>query len=185
VLWNSSAYESLETLSLLEDTIDVYLPDLKTLDPDLAARFFHAPDYPEQAEAAILKMVEMRGKPVYSGTSLIRGVILRHLVLPDRLESTRRVLRWFAEHVRGRALFSLMFQYTPSGKPGNPVSPPGRCINREEYELVLGWLEEFDIAEGFYQELVPDNEWLPDFRRTNPFLSDLSEPVWHWREGFV
>jgi putative pyruvate formate lyase activating enzyme len=183
VLWNSSAYESLEALSLLEDTVDLYLPDLKTLDRETAGRFFHAPDYPERAEAAILKMAEMRGKPVYAGNSLIRGVMVRHLVLPDHLESTRRVLRWFADWLRDRALFSLMFQYTPSGKPGN--SAPRRCISREEYETVLAWLEEFDIADGFYQELVSDKDWLPDFYRTNPFSSALSEPVWHWRRGFV
>jgi putative pyruvate formate lyase activating enzyme len=183
VLWNSSAYESLEALSLLEDTVDLYLPDLKTLDRETAVRFFHAPDYPERAGAAILKMAEIRGNPVYAGNSLIRGVMVRHLVLPDYLGSTRRVLRWFADRLRGRALFSLMFQYTPSGKPENSV--PGRCISREEYETVLGWLEEFDIADGFYQELASDGDWLPDFHRTNPFLSALSEPVWHWRHGFV
>jgi putative pyruvate formate lyase activating enzyme len=75
-----------------------------------------------------------------------------------------------------------MTQYTPM-KGGRDV--PGRYVNQEEYETVLGWLEEYGIEDGFYQELVPDNEWLPDFNRTNPFSSQLSLPVWHWKEGLL
>jgi putative pyruvate formate lyase activating enzyme len=168
VLWNSSAYEG--DLSILEDTVDIYLPDLKTLDGALAGRFFKAPDYPEYAERAILRMMETRPGQV----------IVRHLVLPDHLDSTREALRWFAGHSRGRARLSLMTQYTPVG-----AHVPGRYVSQGEYETVLGWLEEFDIGEGFYQELAPGDSWLPDFRRRNPFPPALSEPVWHWRTGFI
>jgi putative pyruvate formate lyase activating enzyme len=208
VLWNSSAYESTEALSLLEDTVDVYLPDLKTMDSDVADRFFRAPDYPEQAEAAILRMLESRGRLRWEYRApapgddavpvLVSGVMIRHLVLPDHLASTKKVLRWFAEHGRGRVLLSLMTQYTPpersraGGKAERPEetgrlreSPPQRYVGRREYERVLRWLEEFDIKDGFCQELIPDSGWLPDFRRTNPFSSELSNPVWHWKTGFV
>jgi putative pyruvate formate lyase activating enzyme len=200
VLWNSSAYETPQALRLLAGTVDVYLPDLKTLDSEIARRFFQAPDYPERAAAALLWMREDRGKPTYrpspplanSGPSavpftetLVSGVIIRHLVLPSFLDATRNVIRWFAEHARGRALLSLMTQYTPV--KGIPVKgerePPRRYVNQEEYGQVRGWLEEFGIEEGFYQELVADSEWLPDFNRTNPFLSGLSRVVWHWKDG--
>ncbi|MDR2403461.1 MAG: radical SAM protein [Spirochaetaceae bacterium] len=193
VFWNSSAYESPGALSLLEDTVDVYLPDLKTLDSKLSRRFFNAPDYPEHAERAIFRMLEVRGKPRYAparGTDggedrvLVSGVIIRHLALPDHLESTREVLRWFAEKGRGRALFSLMTQYTPV-MATSPGGPPGRCIDEAEYERVLRWLEEFEIEDGFYQELVHDTDWLPDFEQENPFSSELSLPVWHWKQGFI
>jgi putative pyruvate formate lyase activating enzyme len=175
-LWNSSAYESPEALQLLQDRVDGWLPDLKTLDRDLAARFFRAPDYPEYAAAAILRMLEY----------LPHQVIVRHLVLPGCLESTREVLRWFAEHAADRARLSLMTQYTPVGTgtpPGRDI--PGRHVEQAEYETVLRWLEEFGIDNGFYQELVHDRGWLPDFTRQNPFSSDLSAPVWHWKDGFV
>jgi putative pyruvate formate lyase activating enzyme len=193
VLWNSSAYESPGALDLLRDTADVYLPDLKTLDPALAARFFQAPDYPETAATAILTMMdhrELRFRPAKRDGSdkepgeipqvLVSGVLIRHLALPGCLESTRQVLRWFADNAQGRALFSLMTQYTPlkNQAPGMP----GRYISEGEYETLLRWLEEFDIEEGFYQELVPGNtDWLPDFEKPNPFSSELSQPVWHWK----
>jgi putative pyruvate formate lyase activating enzyme len=172
VLWNSSAYETVETLELLKDHVDMYLPDLKTLDSALAARFFKAPDYPRVAAGAILKMIDMRDNSA-------RTVIIRHLALPGCLDSTREVLRWFAGHARGRALLSLMTQYTPIPALADG---PGRFLGRREYETIMGWLEEFGIEDGFCQELLGANDWLPDFTRPNPFPSALSVPVWHWRE---
>jgi putative pyruvate formate lyase activating enzyme len=179
VLWNSSAYERGETLELLEPVIDGYLPDLKTLNPALSRRFFNAPDYGERARKAILSMMDRRPLSYKKNKEKVlqSGVIIRHLVLPGFLASTREVLQWFAEHARGRALLSLMTQYTPLNTP----LAPQRFINEEEYETVLGWLNEFGIEDGFYQELTADSDWLPDFARTNPFSSDLSLPVWHWK----
>jgi putative pyruvate formate lyase activating enzyme len=183
VLWNSSGYESLEMLSLISDIADVYLPDLKTLDPDAAGRFFNAPDYPDCAKKAILAMMASRELRYNdAGTVLVSGVIIRHLVIPGFLEATREVLRWFADNARGRALLSLMTQYTPAGTDSRV---PERHIGREEYNTIIGWLEDFGIDDGFCQELIADSDWLPEFERLNPFSSDLSIPVWHWREGFI
>lgn len=184
VLWNSSGYETLEALSLIEDVIDVYLPDLKTLDRAVARRFFKAADYGESAAAAIKKTLEFQNLR-YEGSVLRSGIIVRHLVLPGHLDSTRDVLRWFAENVMGKGLLSLMMQYIPV-RSGDI---PDRSVLEAEYETVLGWLDEFGIEDGFYQELTPDmsagNEWLPNFNRVNSFSSELSTPVWHWRMGFV
>jgi putative pyruvate formate lyase activating enzyme len=167
VLWNSSGYESTEGLDMLKDHVDIYLPDLKTLDSNIASKFFNAPDYPKTAASAILKMIETGKK-----------VIIRHLILPGYLESTRAVLRWFADNVSGRAQLSLMTQYTPI--PDRDKVMPNRYITEEDYKSVLNWLEEFGIEDGFCQELVTGNEWLPDFTRPNPFSSQLSKPVWHF-----
>ena len=167
VLWNSSGYENPETLELLDGLIDTWLPDLKTLDSALAARFFNAPDYPTAAARAILWM--MRNRP--------GGVIIRHLILPGCLESTRAVLRWFASKAQGSAQLSLMTQYTPME---GAKHAPGRFLDKREYETVLGWLEEFGIEDGFCQELAAGSDWLPDFNRPNPFASDLSVAVWHF-----
>jgi len=169
VLWNSSGYETTEALELLGDNVDMYLPDLKTLDSEIVGKFFNAPDYPKTASSAILKMLEMAGAK--------EKVIIRHLILPGFLESSKTVLRWFAENAAGAQL-SLMTQYTPIPNRKSPM--PNRFLTEEEYETVLGWLEEFGIEDGFCQELVTGSEWLPDFRKQNPFSSELSVPVWHF-----
>jgi len=188
VLWNSSGYEAAETLEILKDFIDVYLPDLKTMDPDLAARFFNAPDYPEQAAAAILKMMEYRKLQFDPKQgAMVSGVMVRHLVIPGYLEATRQVLRWFSENCAGnnrgsgRALLSLMTQYTPVHIPDVKTRIPGSYISDDEYETVISMLEEFEIDDGFCQEHITGSEWLPDFTRQNPFSSELSLPVWHWQ----
>lgn len=210
ILWNSSSYENVSALELLQDTAAVYLPDLKTLDSDISKKYFNAADYPETAKKAILKMIDMRklrfGKARTKnslGTSLFSrdeineetviqsGVVIRHLVLPGHLESTKNVLRWFADNAQGRALLSLMMQYTPVYQTGEKSAEnnkheqpliPNRYVEESEYERVLGWLEEYGIDDGFYQELVPSNDWLPDFNRNNPFSSELSRTIWHWKD---
>jgi putative pyruvate formate lyase activating enzyme len=168
VLWNSSAYESAEALEMLSDYVDVWLPDLKTLDGAIAARFFRAPDYPAAARAAILKMIGTAQPP--------KKVIVRHLILPDYPESTREVLRWFAENVKTSAQLSLMTQYSPV--PGLHESAPTRYVSEKDYNIVLEWLREYEIEDGFCQELVTGSDWLPDFTRANPFSSEMSVPVW-------
>jgi putative pyruvate formate lyase activating enzyme len=191
VVWNSSGYEKPETLDLLDGLVDTWLPDLKTLDTALAEgnlgpvgprcrvaeRLFNAPNYPDAAIAAILWMLNKPGK-----------VIIRHLILPGYLDSTRAVLRWFADNAGGKgALLSLMSQYTPVGirdsnSDNNPQSLiPSRYLNKHEYDTVLGWLGEFGIEDGFCQDYVTGSDWLPDFNRENPFSSELSVPVWHYK----
>jgi len=191
VLWNTSSYETTEALELLRGRIDVFLPDLKTLDADIAGRFFNTPNYPAVAVAAIRKMMELAGGSALSG-EMTHGVIIRHLILPGFLESTRRVLRWFADNAMRGALLSLMTQYTPpsidaAAHFGNaaPAGIPARYVNESEYETVLGWLDEFGIDDGYCQELVTGSDWLPDFGCLNPFSSELSKPVWHWNSGII
>jgi putative pyruvate formate lyase activating enzyme len=176
VLWNSSGYDSIEALELLSEYVDIYLPDLKTLDSGTAAIFFNAPDYPAAAEKAVIKMIDTTGKK----TGEKSKVIVRHLILPGYLESTRQVLRWFADNAKERALLSLMTQYTPiparlTESGGKQM--PDRYLSKEEYRIVINWLKEFKIEDGFCQELVSGSDWLPDFKRANPFSSGLSVPV--------
>jgi len=170
VLWNTSAYENTDALELLKDHVDVFLPDLKTLDSEIAGKYFNAPDYPSAAKTAIKKMIDMKNNQ--------EKVIIRHLILPGYIDSTYSVLRWFAENAAGNALLSLMTQYTPI--PGRNKPMPDRFLNKEEYETVLYFLKELGIEEGFCQELVTGSDWLPDFRRFNPFSSELSVPVWNY-----
>ncbi len=196
VLWNSSGYENQSGLELIGTFTDVYLPDLKTLDSGLAGRLFRAPDYPEMATSAILGMASV-GKPEFDQSGmLIKGTLVRHLVLPGYLESTRKVLEWFAENLAGRALLSVMFQYLPipgarseenAGRRAGigTVSPPVRTIEDSEYYTVIGMLEDLGIDDGYVQEPEPDSPWLPDFERDNPFPDEYSRVVWHWKHGFA
>jgi len=187
-LWNSSGYDGAETLEIIKDVVDVYLPDLKTLDRSIAVQFSNAPDYPEHAAAAILKMMEFRGLRFgpslgksHAENVMLSGVMIRHLILPGFLENTRQVLRWFADHCNGRAQLSLMTQYTPAYIQGVKTAIPNRVVSESEYEAVLSMLDEFGITDGFCQELVREANWLPDFSQPNPFPQGISVPLWHWR----
>ncbi len=185
VAWNSSGYESLQSVEIASEFVDIWLPDLKTLNPDTASRCYGLPSYPEKARTALLKMADTVSLEIDGEGNLTRGLMVRHLVLPGELESTREVLKWFAENLEGRAWLSLMTQYTPVYIPGETRAIPARQLNNSEYDRILGWLEEYQIDDGFLQDLVPGNDWLPDFKRTNPFSSDLSNIVWRWDTGFT
>jgi putative pyruvate formate lyase activating enzyme len=182
LVWNSSGYETPAAVRALAPHVSFFLPDLKTLDPELADAWFKAPDYPEHATAALLAMAEARPLERGPGGEPVRGLIVRHLVLPGRLDATRAVLAWFAEHLAGRALLSLMSQFTPI--PGQAAEPPfDRGLEPAEWEEALAALEEHGIEDGYVQELVPGTEWLPDFTRERPFSADLARMVWHARDG--
>ena len=184
VLWNTSGYETADTLKLLSGFIDVFLPDLKTLDSRLSDHFFSAADYPVNAAAAVLKMASLRPlkmKMIEDEKRIKSGTIMRHLVIPGELESTRSVLKWYSENVMDKAVISLMFQYTPNSA-GCEV--PEGFISGDEADQVYDMLEKFGIEEGFIQELEDNKMWLPDFTKVKPFAGAESGTVWHWSCGF-
>lgn len=179
LVWNSSGYETLDAVRALAPHVGFFLPDLKTLDPELAASCFRARDYPERAAEAVLAMVDDRPLVRRPDGTPVQGVIVRHLVLPGHVKESLQVLRWFAERLAGRALLSLMSQYTPI--PGASVTAPfDRPLTEAEWNTVLGSLEDLGIEDGYFQELVRDRDWLPDFNSQKPFSADLSRTVWHW-----
>ena len=153
VVWNSSGYESIETLRMLEGLVQVYLPDLKYLDSTLAARYSAAPDYPETAQAAIREMFRQRGKfQMDKDGMLTSGVLIRHLILPRQGQNTKRVIDWVSESFApDDVLFSLMSQFTPMGdlrrfpELQQPVSP---ALDRALYNYLMA----SSIEKGFYQE---------------------------------
>jgi putative pyruvate formate lyase activating enzyme len=167
LVWNSSGYENGETVSMVAPHVRFFLPDLKTMDAELSRRWFGAPDYPARAASAILAMADALPL-IRDGDLPTQGVIMRHLVLPGHLRDTREVLRWFHDNLAGRALLSMMFQYTPI--PGRTPEPPmDRMVSAGEQEQALEMLEEFSIEDGYFQEPEPDGKWLPDFDLPRPF----------------
>jgi putative pyruvate formate lyase activating enzyme len=180
-VWNSNGYESTTALELLHPHIDIHLPDLKTLDPGTARELFGRRDYPARARPALLAMVRDRAL-TWHGDILSRGVIVRHLVLPGRTASTLQCLEWFRDHLAGRALLSIMFQYIPLNRG---AATGGAKVNREEYTHVTDALAALGLDDGFVQEPVETDDWIPDFSRPNPFPSGFAEPVWRAGGGFI
>jgi len=181
VLWNSSGYDSVDALESVDPFLDVYLPDLKTVDPSVSAALFGLPDYPDVSKESLLWMVE-RHPLRFRGDSLVSGVIVRHLVFPGLLPSTEKTLAWFAENLAGRALLSVMFQYTPVFLPaagrGDHPGDWDRRISREEYDEVLACLDRYGIEDGFVQELSDEESLLPDFSKEAAFPPELASCVW-------
>ena len=161
VVYNCGGYERVESIRALEGLVDVYLPDLKYADNSLAAALSGAGDYFEVATAAIEEMVRQTGPLQWQGDKLVRGVIIRHLILPGHVENSLKVLDWIGETFpKGHVLVSLMRQYTPM--PG--MAPPlDRSVTDEEYDGVLSWMM-LNRLEGFTQESGTDLEsFIPDF----------------------
>ena len=161
VVYNCGGYEKAETLRHLEGKVDVYLPDLKYADNRLARVLSGAPDYFETATAAIKEMVRQTGPVVWEGDKVVKGVIIRHLILPGFVDNSLKVLDWIGENFApGQVLVSLMRQYTPVGCLPAPLD---RRITDEEYDAVLSWMYLNDL-EGFTQEAdAADSQYIPDF----------------------
>lgn len=163
VVYNCGGYERVESLRALEGLVDVYLPDLKYSDSRLAAELSGVPDYFPVAAAAIREMVRQVGPVQWAGDRVVRGVIIRHLILPGQVENSLKVLDWIGETFRpGQVLVSLMRQYTPMPAVANRP-PLNRPITEEEYQAVLSWMFLNDL-EGFTQEeSAADRGFIPDF----------------------
>ena len=161
VVYNCGGYERVETLRELEGKIDIYLPDFKYADGALAAALSGAPDYFPRAQDAIREMVRQTGAPQWQGERLVRGTVIRHLILPGHVDNSLRVLDWIGEtFAPGQVLVSLMRQYTPMG---NLPAPFDRRVTEEEYQAVLSWMYLNDL-EGFTQEAESaDRGFIPDF----------------------
>lgn len=171
VVYNSGGYESVETLRSLEGVVDIYLPDLKYMDSDIAARYSHAPDYPEVAAAALKEMKRQVGGGLMTDDDgrAYRGIIVRHLVLPGHTDNSLRCLEWLADNFNPFSLhLSLMAQYFPPRE--DLPAPLDRTLTEEEYRTVTDRAAELCLTEGWTQELTAQDNYRPDFtQENNPF----------------
>ena len=165
VVWNTGGYERVETLRSLEGKVQVWLPDLKYVDSGLSQDLSGAADYFGAASAAIREMVRQTGDYVLEDGLLKRGVLIRHLMLPGRLENTKAVLDWVAETFRpGQVLLSLMAQYTPQPGAEGLLS---RRVTGAEYRAALRYMENLGITDGYCQAAASARaEYTPDFDLT-------------------
>lgn len=165
IVYNSSGYESIETLRMLSDVVDIYLPDYKYIDPNMAAMLSGARDYPDVAFAAIAEMIRQTGAPVYDENGMMqRGTLIRHLILPGLTGDSMKILTRIRDEFPGIPV-SLMGQYTPCGRA---LSMPGmeRKIKKKEYARVLAHMEAIGL-DGYRQELgSADGAFIPSFDET-------------------
>ncbi len=161
VVYNCGGYERAETLKALENQVDIYLPDMKYANAALGKALSGVGDYPQVAKNAILEMFRQTGPVRWQGDRVVKGVIIRHLILPGQIENSLAVLDWIGQtFAPGEVLVSLMRQYTPM--PGM-AAPYDRPVTEEEYQAVLSWMFLNDL-EGFTQEAAAaDQGFIPDF----------------------
>jgi len=150
--WNCSGYESLVALQLLDGVIDIYMPDAKFSTSDAAAHCCNAPDYPEINRAALREMYRQVGDLQIDDGLAVRGLIIRHMVLPQGLAGSREVLRFIREELSADVYIALLAQYFPAYQA---LEDPqlNRGITREEYSEVFDIMEEYGLETGLSQEM--------------------------------
>ena len=169
-VYNSNGFDSVESLRTLEGLIDVYLPDMKYLDPEVSEEYSGAADYPEVARKAILELYRQKGNSVIVSESgqAINGMIIRHLVLPGHADDSVAILQWIAAELSPAVHISLMSQYYPTAcVASHPVLY--RTIKEEEYDYVVQAMKELGFYRGWVQELGSSHTYKPDFINEHPF----------------
>ena len=151
VVYNSSGYEKVETLKLLEGYVDVYLPDFKYMEASLAEAFSNAPDYPERAKEAVEEMVRQTGKCVFNEEGYIeKGTIVRHLILPGHTVNSKKVLDYLHNTYGNKIFISIMNQYTPVYEQ-KVYKELNRKVTEREYKKILDHALEIGVENGFWQ----------------------------------
>jgi putative pyruvate formate lyase activating enzyme len=166
VVWNSGGYEKVENIKRFEGKIQVYLPDLKYIDPHSSRKYASAADYFDYAGPALKEMLRQTGPVELDDDGIIRrGTIVRHLILPGCTRESMAILDWIADELPG-AWVSLMAQYLPFGDLRG-LDELNRRLTQEEYDAVVDHLMALGLEDGFVQELSSsDEKYIPKFDLT-------------------
>jgi len=164
IIWNSNGYEKEVTIKSLDGLIDVYLPDLKYFDNNIAVKYSKMPDYFINASKAIIEMHRQVGFPQLDENSLIKkGLIIRHLVLPGNIVDSKKVLDWIKNTFGEKAYIALMAQYYPCYK-NNEFPEINRCLTEDEYSEVSDYFISLGFEDGLVQDLQSsDPKFTPEF----------------------
>ncbi|MCR4705787.1 MAG: radical SAM protein [Lachnospiraceae bacterium] len=166
IVYNTSSYENVSALQMLDGLIDVYLPDLKFYDPAIAEECAHAPDYFKTAAEAIGEMFRQVGEPVFENDLMKKGIIVRHLVLPGHTNDSKNILKYLYETYHDRIYISIMNQYTPMEHMKNHTLL-GRKVTKREYERIVNYALDLGIQNAFIQEGdVAKESFIPPFDLT-------------------
>lgn len=163
IVYNTSGYDSVKSLRILDGLIDVYLPDFKYVSSDLSRRYSHAADYFEVASAALSEMFRQVSAPVFKDDLLVKGIIVRHLLLPGCTQDSKDVIRYLYETYRNDIYISIMNQYTPL--PHVTAFPEiNRKVTPAEYDAVVDFAIDIGVENGFIQEGdTADESFIPEF----------------------
>ena len=162
IVYNTNSYEKIETLKMLDGYIDIYLPDLKYADDKLGKKYSHINQYFEIATKAIQEMRRQVGTAIFDSNGMMKkGVIIRHLVLPNYIENSKKVLKWLKENIHPEDYISIMAQYFPTY-----LAKQDKFINRKlttkEWEEIENYIDKLDFKNGFIQELGEhEEEYVP------------------------
>ena len=162
IVYNTNGYENVETLKLLEGYIDIYLPDLKYYYDELGKKYSKVDNYFEIATSAIKEMYRQVGVPQLNEQGIMqKGLMIRHLILPNQIENSKNVLKWIKENMDNNIYVSIMAQYFPTYK-ARELDELNRKLTKEEYEEVENYLYELDLENGYIQELGEhEEEYVP------------------------
>ncbi len=162
IVYNTNGYENVETLKLLEGYIDIYLPDLKYYYDELGKKYSKVDNYFEIATSAIKEMYRQVGAPKLNEQGVMqKGLMIRHLILPNQTENSKKVLNWIKENIDNDVYVSVMAQYFPTYK-AQELDELNRKLTREEYDEVENYLYELDLENGYIQELGEhEEEYVP------------------------
>lgn len=161
IVYNTNGYEKVETLKMLEGYVDIYLPDFKYSDNELGKRLSKVDNYFEIVTEALEEMYRQTGKAVFNEEGIMqKGMIIRHLVLPNHILNSRRVLKWINENMHD-VYVSVMAQYFPTYK-AKEIDDINRKLTKEEYEQIENYLYRLDLENGYIQELGEhEEEYVP------------------------
>lgn len=158
IVYNSSGFEKKETLQMLEGYVDVYLPDFKYFYNRLAKELSDVDNYFEVATGAIKQMYRQVGNPHFDENGILqKGLIIRHLVLPNHLQNTKQVLKWIQKNISSQVLVSVMAQYFPEYKACEKEEI-NRKLTKEEYEEILAYMDKLGIKNGYFQRLEDEEK---------------------------
>ena len=162
IVYNTNSYENIETIKLLNGYIDIYLPDLKYYDDEIAIKYSNAKNYFKVASENILEMINQVGTAQFDENNIMqKGVIIRHLILPGQILQTKRILNWIHENLPKSTYVSIMAQYFPTYK-AKDLNEINRKITKQEYNFVVSMLKDFE--NGFIQDLGEhEEEYVPNF----------------------
>ena len=169
LVYNTNSYESLYTLKLLDGIIDIYLPDIKYSDNNNSFDYSRAEDYVRQSKAAILEMKRQVGNLIVDDNDIaIRGLIIRHLVLPNGIAGSEESLRFISNEVGRETFLSVMSQYFPTHKAKENILL-SNSLTEAEYERVIDYFKMFGLENGWIQEYSSRDYYCPDFEKDEPF----------------
>lgn len=158
IIYNTNAYENVETIKALEGYIDIYLPDFKYMDKKIAKQYSGVEDYPEVAKKAIVEMQKQVGNAQIDSKGIIRkGLIIRHLILPNNTENSKQVLKWINDNLPKETYVSIMAQYFPTYK-AKDIEKINRKLTKKEYQEIMEYVDSIGLDNGYVQELGEHEE---------------------------